>query len=206
MNSVLHLTKIGAVTLLAFTVMFAPLIITSPFPSTIVQALIRIFPLGRGLFEDKVANFWCASNIVVKWRILLPVELLPKLAALATLAGIFPSLIHVLFISWKLRDPPPPGAFHNGGTSPRSLNTLAESSAPAFKTSSPTVALLLWSLFNCSMAFFLFSFQVHEKSILLPVMPLMLLMSGRSEIDVDSGTWEWAVLLQNVGAFRWVSG
>jgi len=25
----------------------------------------RVFPFNRGLFEDKVANFWCISSIVV---------------------------------------------------------------------------------------------------------------------------------------------
>lgn len=54
------------------------------------------------------------------------------------------------------------------------------------------------------MAFFLFSFQVHEKSILLPLFPLTLIMSGRSEVDVESGTWEWGVLVNNVAVYRFV--
>jgi len=33
-----------------------------------MQALNRIFPLFRGLYQDKVANVWCAVNIVVKLR------------------------------------------------------------------------------------------------------------------------------------------
>jgi len=52
------------------------------------------------------------------------------------------------------------------------------------------------------MAFFLFSFQVHEKSILLPLMPLTLLMSGRSELDDSTDIWEWGALINNVGVFR----
>lgn len=53
------------------------------------------------------------------------------------------------------------------------------------------------------MAFFLFSFQVHEKSILLPLMPLTILMGNR-ELDIGRFDWEWAVLLNNVGVFRLV--
>lgn len=30
--------------------------------------LCRIFPFGRGLFEDKVANFWCIADFVIKIR------------------------------------------------------------------------------------------------------------------------------------------
>lgn len=66
------------------------------------------------------------------------------------------------------------------------------------------ISLLPHALFNSSMAFFLFSFQVHEKSILLPLMPLTLLMSGRSEIDVDGGTWEWGALINNAAMFRYM--
>ena len=38
--------------------------------------------------------------------------------------------------------------------------------------SRPSQKKLLWALFNCSLSFFLFSFQVHEKSILWPLMPI----------------------------------
>lgn len=29
---------------------------------------VRMFPFARGLFEDKVSNFWCVLNTVVKIR------------------------------------------------------------------------------------------------------------------------------------------
>lgn len=35
---------------------------------TPLQILHRVFPFGRGLWEDKVANTWCATNILIKWR------------------------------------------------------------------------------------------------------------------------------------------
>lgn len=33
-----------------------------------LQVLRRIFPLRRGLYEDYVANFWCTSSAVLKWK------------------------------------------------------------------------------------------------------------------------------------------
>ncbi len=30
--------------------------------------LERLFPVGRGLYEDKVANFWCTVSPVFKLR------------------------------------------------------------------------------------------------------------------------------------------
>ncbi|RKP06450.1 glycosyl transferase [Thamnocephalis sphaerospora] len=35
---------------------------------TLKQVFIRIFPVARGLYEDKVANVWCALSIVIKLR------------------------------------------------------------------------------------------------------------------------------------------
>lgn len=32
------------------------------------QILHRMFPFYRGLFEDKVASFWCATSILIKWN------------------------------------------------------------------------------------------------------------------------------------------
>jgi len=34
------------------------------------DVISRIFPVGRGLFEDKLANFWCTLNIVYKFKAL----------------------------------------------------------------------------------------------------------------------------------------
>jgi alpha-1,3-glucosyltransferase len=53
-----------------------------------------------------------------------------------------------------------------------------------------------------SMSFFLFSFQVHEKTILLPLLPLTLLMSGAQP---GTALHSWGALGNNVAVFRWVS-
>ena len=37
----------------------------------VASVLSRIFPVRRGLFEDKVASFWCVLNNFLKVHILL---------------------------------------------------------------------------------------------------------------------------------------
>lgn len=176
----------GTLTLFA---LFAPFL-QAPFPETTLQPWIRMFPFSRGLFEDKVANFWCASNVIIKWRERAwAYNRLSKMALGATLIGILPSTLHLLTISWITRV----------------KGTAIKSTPAAPKLPSPAITLLLLALFNSSLAFFLFSFQVHEKSILLPLLPLTLLMSARDGTGLgEVGAWEWGVLFNNVAVFRWV--
>ena len=47
--------------------------------NTLQQVFLRVFPFGRGLWEDKVANTWCATNILIKWRSLYSTPTLQKL-------------------------------------------------------------------------------------------------------------------------------
>jgi len=49
---------------------------------TLQQVFVRVFPFGRGLWEDKVANTWCATNTLVKWRTLYSTQTLQKLRSL----------------------------------------------------------------------------------------------------------------------------
>ena len=66
-------------------------------------------------------------------------------------------------------------------------------------TPAPVLPLLPYALLTSSMSFFLFSFQVHEKTILVPLLPLTLLLSGASN---SSFTFELGVLVNNVAVFR----
>ncbi|EKJ73580.1 hypothetical protein FPSE_06198 [Fusarium pseudograminearum CS3096] len=121
-----------------------------PYVEQMVQLVHRVFPFARGLFEDKVANFWCAANVVIKLR-QWPTELLQKVALGATLASIIPPNI-ILFLR------------------PR-------------KTTLPLAfAATAWG-------FFLFSYQVHEKSVLLPLMPMTLLLAGKQGLNKDTRAW-----------------
>ncbi len=125
------LVSIGITVIVTFAGIWAPFL--TPLERT-KQVISRLFPVARGLFEDKVANFWCSLNSLIKIREFLDGEQLLGLCAIITLAYSLPSCLTVL------RQP-----------TPRNL-TL--------------------SLVNVSFAFFLFSFQVHEKSILLVAAPI----------------------------------
>jgi len=48
----------------------------------------------------------------------------------------------------------------------------------------PTALRFKYTLANCALAFFMFSFQVHEKTILLPALPVMLLLEAEGLIAV----------------------
>lgn len=110
----------------------------APTWSHLNQLLSRVFPFHRGLFEDKVANVWCALNVLVKWRQVFTLQSLAYMSIFSTLLVILPGCYYV------------------------------------FK--SPNRDTLLYSLLTSSLGFFLFSFQVHEKSILLPLLPATLLI------------------------------
>jgi alpha-1,3-glucosyltransferase len=126
---------------------------------------------------------------------------LARLALLATLAGVIPNIVHVLRVSWVVRRSEDQSELQSNEQ--LGEETIAKLQSASKEEAPPTLNLLLLSLFNASMAFFLFSFQVHEKSILLPLLPLTLIMSGREDIGTDSGVWEWSVLVNNVAVFRY---
>lgn len=196
MNLFLHL---GLTVALSFTLLFLPFL--SPFPTALFQSLHRIFPFARGLFEDKVANFWCALNVVIKLRNLASVTTLARLSLVMTGLAVLPSTVGVIWISHRLGKPSP------RTTSPSSSSSSPTSSSSSSSTSlkdpnrpAPTSHLLPHLLLTSSLSFFLFSFQVHEKSILLPLMPLTLLMGAR-EKGYGRLDWEWGVLLNNVAVF-----
>uniref|UniRef100_A0A672LFW7 Alpha-1,3-glucosyltransferase n=1 Tax=Sinocyclocheilus grahami TaxID=75366 RepID=A0A672LFW7_SINGR len=107
-------------------------------PKQPLQVLHRLFPVGRGLFEDKVANTWCSLNVLIKIKTLLSRETQLFLSFALTLLFVLPSSLKLL--------------------------------------SKPTLWQFKLGLVNTSLAFFLFSFQVHEKSILLVSFMLPLLL------------------------------
>ncbi|EEY18616.1 dolichyl pyrophosphate Man9GlcNAc2 alpha-1,3-glucosyltransferase [Verticillium alfalfae VaMs.102] len=121
-----------------------------PLVEQLLQMVHRIFPFARGLFEDKVANFWCALNVVVKLRNFAP-ELQQRAALALTLASIIPANL-VLFFR-------------------------------------PRKHLLPLGFAATAWGFFLFSFQVHEKSVLLPLMPMTLLLAGKQGLSRDTRAW-----------------
>lgn len=115
------------------------------------QMIHRIFPFARGVFEDKVANFWCALHTVYKLQKLEPYIALPRLSAYATFMSVLPSM-SILFTC-------------------------------------PEPRLLPYAFASSAFGFFLFSFQVHEKSILLPLLPMTLLLGSKKGLSKEYRAW-----------------
>uniref|UniRef100_A0A671T9Y3 Alpha-1,3-glucosyltransferase n=1 Tax=Sinocyclocheilus anshuiensis TaxID=1608454 RepID=A0A671T9Y3_9TELE len=66
-----HLVKISMTVLVTFALCWMPFLSDPKQP---LQVLHRLFPVGRGLFEDKVANTWCSLNVLIKIKTLLSRE------------------------------------------------------------------------------------------------------------------------------------
>ncbi|CAI7911911.1 unnamed protein product, partial [Closterium sp. NIES-53] len=126
--------SLAATVLLSFAACWWPFLHST---DSILQVLSRLFPLGRGLYEDHVANFWCATSPLIKWKRLFSTPLLARMALAATVTAALPSMLHQV-----LR---------------------------------PSAHGLVLAMLNSSLAFFFFAFQVHEKSILLPLLPTCML-------------------------------
>ena len=134
------ISKISSLSFIALSVIFVFFVSWMPFLfnfNDAKQVVNRLFPVSRGLFEDKVANIWCPLEVVIKLRKMFPPESLFKLSAVVTLTSLLPSGIHLLF--------------------------------------NPCLRNFRYNLVISSLSFFLFSFQVHEKGILLVAIPVCLL-------------------------------
>ncbi|CCF55943.1 hypothetical protein KAFR_0A05070 [Kazachstania africana CBS 2517] len=135
-----RLVGIAAVTIVTFVAMYSPLYIFGGGLENLIQSVHRIFPFARGIFEDKVANFWCVTNILIKYKIKFTQDQLQLYSLAATVLGFLPALVIIVLY--------------------------------------PKKHLLPYALAACSMSFFLFSFQVHEKTILVPLLPITLLYTS----------------------------
>ena len=146
---------LGLTVVVCFATLWWPFVYFGPadtsYADRLVHVLRRIFPLQRGLFEGKVANLWCALSVKpFRIRQRLPEELQPVCALLATVVLILP-VSYFMFLAGK-------------GWS-------------GAKGSAIQRRQLLWGATNCALAFFLASFQVHEKSLLLALAPCSFLIS-----------------------------
>ncbi|EEB08500.1 glucosyltransferase Alg6 [Schizosaccharomyces japonicus yFS275] len=114
--------------------------------------------LDYRLFEDKVANFWCAINVIIKIRKIFSLEQLKLISLIFTLAAILPSCVMLYMY--------------------------------------PRKRLLAFGFASCAWGFFLFSFQVHEKTVLLPLMlTTVLLCHGLADVK------SWVSLANNLAVF-----
>ncbi|GMI71874.1 hypothetical protein like AT5G38460 [Hibiscus trionum] len=133
-NPLLEVTKLGLMVIGTFAVVWWPYLQSK---EAALAVLSRLAPFERGIYEDYVANFWCTSSVLVKWKKLYTTQSLRIFSLAATLLTCLPSMVQQIL-------------------------------APSSKG-------FLYALLNSSFSFYLFSFQVHEKSVLLPLLPLTLL-------------------------------
>ena len=146
---------LGVTVILTFAFLWLPFVIYPPSDATsnfdgVLQIIKRVFPFQRGLFEGKVANIWCALSIKpFSIRNRIPENLLPPAALGLTLILLLPPC-------WML--------FKVGRGDNKQPNDDSD------------IRLLLWGTASTSLAFFLASFQVHEKGIIIPLSSVSLLM------------------------------
>ncbi|KAF2859150.1 glycosyltransferase family 57 protein [Piedraia hortae CBS 480.64] len=168
------LCGIALVTLLLFGVLFAPLLLGTaydvrrnalptsvaldsqlwhdPYLAVVKQAIHRIFPFARGLFEDKVANIWCFVHSSGLFKLSkYDTALLSRAALGLTLVFITPPCL-LLFLH------------------------------PQKKALLPALAASSWGFFLCS-------YQVHEKNVLLPLLPMTLLLASEGGLTPSIRAW-----------------
>ncbi|KAL5218925.1 hypothetical protein ABZP36_019609 [Zizania latifolia] len=131
---IVEVMKLGFVVLGTFALVWWPFLHSY---EAAMQVISRLAPFERGIYEDYVANFWCSTSVLIKWKRLFAIKPLKLMSLSATILAFLPSFVQQV-------------------RSPSSLG-------------------FLYSLLNSSISFYLFSYQVHEKSILLPLLPASLL-------------------------------
>ncbi|KAI3867136.1 hypothetical protein MKX03_026951 [Papaver bracteatum] len=133
-NPLLRVLQLGLAVVGTFILIWWPYLYSV---DALKEVLSRLAPFERGIYEDYVANFWCTTSVLIKWKRLFPTPSLRLFSLSATLLGVLPSMVQQI--------------------------------------KAPSDLGFLYALLNSSLSFYLFSFQVHEKSILLPLLPATLL-------------------------------
>lgn len=142
-KNIIQFIMIGSTVICIFIILWFPFCLWHDISETCISSLFHVlsrqFPFSRGLFEDKVANLWYASSVLIDYKQLLPVPVLVRLSLVATLLFLSPMVVDMLRRPMSARR-------------------------------------LLLCLNNSALAFFLASYQVHEKSLLLVLVPMSLLV------------------------------
>ncbi|XP_042380705.1 probable dolichyl pyrophosphate Man9GlcNAc2 alpha-1,3-glucosyltransferase [Zingiber officinale] len=133
-NPIFEVLKLGLVVIGIFALVWWPYIHSV---QSVMEVIHRLAPFERGVFEDYVANFWCSTSMLIKWKRIFTISTMRFICSIATILAFFPSFVQQI--------------------------------------KSPSDLGFLYSLLNSSFSFYLFSYQVHEKSILLPLLPASLL-------------------------------
>jgi alpha-1,3-glucosyltransferase len=160
------LVSIGSVVVLTFVILWLPFCVF-PGPeetclSSLFQVLTRLFPFSRGIFEDKVANFWYSLSVLIDFRNFLDAQLLVRLSTCLTLLLISPVAFDLLL---------------HPLTAERAALALLNSSIAFFLASFQVLQNITYIFMYCKFNQFLVYklSQVHEKSLLLVLVPASLL-------------------------------
>lgn len=137
----------------------------------------RVFPVGRGIFEDKVASFWCSLNNVVKIKTIFDNSELFQMATCLTLGLSLPLCFHLFYIVVKCR------VVSQAKLTDTGAHNLQIQKIAAFHE----ILLFKYLATNVSLIFFLCSYHVHEKTILLP--GLTAFLSYGSDVFGDLALW-----------------
>ena len=187
------------------------------------DVLQRVFPVKRGLYEDKVANAWCCLSLL--WKLpnairqflgsTTPEEDVQRAVfmacAFATVVGSNPAIVGAITAAFD--QPSNPKKLeehcHHDASCTEHDHGINEATRPSAASPSAAVPLddqeinsfvaSLWTLLASSLSFYLFSFQVHEKSILLPAMPAAILLAvfmltPTCDRSLGLTTWLWCFL------------
>jgi alpha-1,3-glucosyltransferase len=169
---------LGAMVLVTFAFLWWPFVVYGPDDTTaldrILHVMRRIIPLQRGLFEGKVSNIWCVLSVKpIRIRERFPAELQPLAALALTLLLVLPS-------GYKL--------FRTGQEQEQSQRTARQEKGQGHRgpsgESDKDWKIILWGTTSSALAFFLASFQVHEKSLLLALAPASLLFADDALFSV----------------------
>lgn len=133
-NPLLQVSKLGLVVLGTFALVWWPYLHST---EAFLEVLSRLAPFERGIYEDYVANFWCTTSVLIKWKRIFTTGSLKLFCLGATISACLPSMIQQIW--------------------------------------APSSQGFLYGLLNSAFSFYMFSYQVHEKSILLPLVPASLL-------------------------------
>jgi alpha-1,3-glucosyltransferase len=149
--------SLGLTVVSTCTIVCAPFVLYGPDDTTMLErahhVFRRIIPLQRGLFEDKVANLWCALSVQpFRLRHRIPTQWQPIAAISLTTLLFLPACIKLFHIGRQC-----------GSTEPKNQAV-------------PLLPAVLWGMTSCALSFFLASFQVHEKSLLMALAPASLLL------------------------------
>lgn len=117
--------------ILTTTVLWLPWLTDFKSFKTVIEA---IFPVHRGLYQLKVPNFWCISDVIMKWESWASKPILAIMCFVSCVLFSLPSIVALIV--------------------------------------NPSPKILVIGFSCISMTFFMFSYHVHEKSILLPLLIL----------------------------------